>query len=84
MLLLVKSFSYTLDASFSEEFHSWCYFYRGDIFTLLIGLERSFSYTPHASFSQEFLFPDASFSQEFYTPDVSFSEEFLLHSWCQF
>ena len=46
MLILVRSFSYTPDAGFSEEFllHSWCWF-----------LVRSFSYTPDASFSEEFL-----------------------------
>ena len=46
MLVLVRSFSYTPDASFSEEFllHSSGSF-----------LVRSFSYTPDAGFSEEFL-----------------------------
>ena len=57
MLVLVRSFSYTPDASliinisivvlFSGEFllHTSCWF----------SLVRSFSYTPRASFSEEFL-----------------------------
>ena len=56
MLVLVRNFSYTPDASlmgnisivqFSEEFllHTSCWF----------SLVRSFSYTPRASFSEEFL-----------------------------
>ena len=46
MLALVKSLSYTPDASFSQEFllHSWCYV-----------LVRNFSYTPDVSFSEEVL-----------------------------
>ena len=45
MLFLVRSFSYTPDAMFSEEI----------FFTLLmLFLVRSFSYTPDDSFSEEF------------------------------
>ena len=47
MPVLVGSFSYTSDASFTE----W-----GISFTLLmLVLVKSFSYTPDASFSQEFV-----------------------------
>ena len=42
MLVLVRSFSYTPDASFSEE-------------CLIIVLVKSFTYTHQDSFSEEFL-----------------------------
>ena len=48
MIVLVRSFSHTPDASFSEEFLL--------LSILVLVLVRSFSYTPHASFSEEFLF----------------------------
>ena len=56
MLFLVRSFSYTYDASFSEEFllHSSGYVSGGVSLTLLM-LCLSFSYTPDDSFSEEFL-----------------------------
>ena len=47
MLVLVRSFSYTRDASFSEEFLL--------LSVLMLVLVRSFSSTPNANFSEEFL-----------------------------
>ena len=44
MLVLARSFFYTPDASFSEEF----------LTLLMLVLVRCFSYTPDASFSEEF------------------------------
>ena len=58
MLVLVKNFSYTPRAGFSEEFllHSSSWFYWRVFLTLLEPvLLRSFSYTPRAGFSEEFL-----------------------------
>ena len=58
MLVLVRCFSYTPHAGFSEVFllHSWpvlilvrCFSY------LMLVLVRCFSHTPHASFSEVFL-----------------------------
>ena len=66
MLDLVRSFSYTPRAGFSEEFllHSSSWFYWGFSFTLLIlVLVRNFSYTPDASFSEEFLLHSSSWFQ---------------------
>ena len=47
MLVVVRSFSYTPDASFSDEFLSHA--------RLMLDLVRSFSYTTDARFSEEFL-----------------------------
>ena len=44
MPVLVRSFSYTPDVSFSENFL---------LHSLLLVLEKSFPYTPHARFSEE-------------------------------
>ena len=69
----MKSFSYTPDARFIEEFllhtsdHGWS---GGSLTFLMIVLLRSFSYTPQAMFIRSFS----------YTPEAGFSEEFLLHS----
>ena len=53
MLVLVRSFSYIPDASFSAEFRLPC-------------LMRSFSYTPDASFREEFSYIlQAMFGEEF-------------------
>ena len=62
LCLSVSSFSYTHDASFSEQFllHTSCYIYsRGVSLTLLMLClsVRSFPYTPDATFSEEFLLP---------------------------
>ena len=46
MLVLMRSFSYTPDASFNEEL---------PLALLMIVLKRSFSYTPDDSFNEEFL-----------------------------
>ena len=57
MLVLVMSFSYTPDASFSEEFflHSSGYVWWGVSHTLLmLVLVRSFSYTSQAMFDEVF------------------------------
>ena len=55
MLVLVRSFSYTPDASFREEF----------LLHLIIVLLRRFSYTPRTGFSEEFFYThDAGFSEE--------------------
>ena len=90
MMRLLSIFSYTLDASISEEFllHSSSLFHWGVSFTPFeLGLVNGFYYTSDTSFNEEFLLRSSaqlcsvrSFS---YTPDVSFSEEFILHSsWC--
>ena len=59
MVLLVRSFSYTAHACFSDEF-----LYNPDdtfskvfllVTLLVLVLVRSFSYTPDANFSEEFL-----------------------------
>ena len=58
MLCLVRSFSYTPDANFSEDFllHFSRYVYWAVSLTLLVlYLVRSHSYTPDDSFSEEFL-----------------------------
>ena len=59
MLVLVRCFSYTPHASFSDEFllQSRRYFSKVFLFVtlLVIVLVRSFSCTPDASFSEEFL-----------------------------
>ena len=58
MLVLMRSFSYTPNAGFSEEFllHSSGYVSCGVSLTLLmLVLVRSFSYTPQAMFGKEFL-----------------------------
>ena len=58
MLVLVKNFSYTPRAGFSEEFllHSSSWFYwRVSLTLLTLIFVRSFPYTLHASFSVEFL-----------------------------
>ena len=63
MLCLMSIFSYTLDASFSEEFllHSSGYVWSGVSHTsLMLVLVRSFSYTPDASFSEDFLLHSSS------------------------
>ena len=63
----MRSFSYTPDASFSEEFllhhlimfgeefllHS-CFYFGVYLTSLVLILVKSFSYTPDASFSEEF------------------------------
>ena len=57
MLVLLRSFSYIRDASFSEELllHSSSWFYWGVSLTLLkLVLVRSFFYIPDTSFSEEF------------------------------
>ena len=74
MLLLVRSFPYTPDASFREEFllHSSSWFYWGVSLTLFeLVLVRSFSDNPRAGSGEEFLLHSSSW----------FTEEFLLHSW---
>ena len=58
MPVLVKSFSYTPDASFYEEFlwHYSSWFYWGVSLTLPMPvLVKSFSFNPDASFSEESL-----------------------------
>ena len=50
MLVLVRSFSYTPDASFSEEF----------LFPLELVIVRRIPYNPGASFSEEFLLHSSS------------------------
>ena len=79
MLALVRSSSYTPDASFSGAFliHSSCWFNLVMSFSCSpraqsVVLARNLSYTPGANFSSVRSFP--------YTPDASFSEEFPLHS----
>ena len=57
MLVLVRSFSYTPRAGFSEEF---------SLTLLELILVRSFSYTPRAGSSEEFLLHSSDlFSEEF-------------------
>ena len=80
-LALVRSSSYTPDASFSGAFliHSSCWFNLVMSFSCTpraqsVVLARNLSYTPGASFSCVRSFP--------YTPDASFSEEFPFHSPC--
>ena len=84
MLCLVSIFSYTFDATFSEE---------------LLLLVRSFSYTPDTASREEFLLlslgcvcwgvshtlltPVLERSSS-YTLHAVFSEDFLLHSWRRF
>ena len=75
MPVLVRSFSYTPDASFSEE----C------LTLLMLVLVKNFSYTSDASFSQEFLMLDLvrCFSKEFLLQtscSISGFSEFFLHS----
>ena len=58
--VLVRSFSYTPRADFSEEFQSLTFLMRGGLvrsfsYTPRAGLVRSFSYTPRAGFNEEFL-----------------------------
>ena len=65
LCLFMRSFSYTHDASFSEEFllHTSCYVYLWGVsltHLMLYLFVRSFSYTPDTMFIRE---------------------EFLLHSW---
>ena len=69
IVVLVRSFSYTPHASFSEEFllHPSFLIMVRSFTSLMLVLVRS-SYTPDTSF--------------FCTPRASFSEEFLLHSRC--
>ena len=69
IVVLVRSFSYTPRASFSEEFllHPSFLIMVRSFTSLMLVLVRS-SYTPDTSF--------------FCTPRASFSEEFLLHSRC--
>ena len=56
MLVLMKSLSYTPDASFSEEFLLHPSGYDKECFTpMMLFLVRSFCNTPDASFSEEFL-----------------------------
>ena len=62
-LVLVRSFSYTPRAGFSEEFllHSSSWFQWGVSLTLLeLVFVRSFSYTPDASFREELLLHSSS------------------------
>ena len=63
MLVLVRSFSYTPDASFGQEFllHSSSWFKWGVSLTLLeLVLVGSFSNTPRADFSEEILLHSSS------------------------
>ena len=88
--MLIFVFLFTSDASFSEEFlfYSW-YWFGSQLSTALfqrstvIGLERSFDWTPDASFSEEFLtlLMLVLLRSVACTPSYSFSEECLLHSW---
>ena len=75
MLDLVRSFSYTPDATFSEEFLlvSWFQFRWADSLTpIRLSLPKRFSYTADDSFGEEF----------FLHLQAVFGEEFLLHTWC--
>ena len=83
----MRSFSYTPDASFSEEFllHSSGYIWWGVPLTLLmLVLVRSFSYTPRAGFSEEFLWYSRYRLTRQLSPDMTSSVRlsFFLHSSC--
>ena len=69
MPVLVRSFSYTPDVSFSEEFLL--------LALLMLVFVRSFSYTPHASFGAA---KAEVGDKRLYTPDAGFSKVFFLHT----
>ena len=85
MIFSVRSFSYTPDASFSDEFllHFWGYVYE-EFLTLLMIIQWGVSLTlptlvlvMRLSYTSEAMFMK-NFS---YTPRAMSSEELLLHSW---